>query len=135
MSELQYAGDNCIIAHTFEDLQDSADNFSRTYSQFGLNINIAKTKVLLQPRPGHHTPPEDKITIRGLELENADYFTYLGSILDENATAERCQQQNRSCTCRIWKATHQSVQQPRTDPKHKTHGLSGCCNFHLALRL
>ncbi|XP_076039003.1 uncharacterized protein LOC143024118 [Oratosquilla oratoria] len=89
MSELQYADDNCTISHTLEDLQTSADNFSRAYSQFGLNINIAKTKVLLQPRPGHHTPPEDKIIIRGLELENVDYFTYLGSILDVNSTAER----------------------------------------------
>ncbi|XP_076051618.1 uncharacterized protein LOC143031533 [Oratosquilla oratoria] len=89
MSELQYADDNCTIVHTLEDLQDSAENFSRTYTQIGLNINIAKTKVLLHPRLGHHTPPEDKITIRGLELENVDYFTYLGSILDVNATAER----------------------------------------------
>ncbi|XP_076067690.1 uncharacterized protein LOC143040484 [Oratosquilla oratoria] len=89
MSELQYADDNCTIANTLEDLQASADNFSRAYSQFGININIAKTKVLLQPRPGHRTPPEDQITIIGLELENVDYFTYLGSNLNVNSTAER----------------------------------------------
>lgn len=87
--ELQYAADNCILAHTIEDLQMSADIFSRAYMQYGLNINIVKTKVLLQPRPGHQTPPEDKITIRGIELENVEHFTYLGSILSTNAMTEK----------------------------------------------
>ena len=89
VTELQYADDNCTIAHNLEDLQISADNFSRAYSGYGLNINATKTKVFLQPWPGHQIPPEAKISIRGLELETVEQFPYLGSILEANATAEK----------------------------------------------
>lgn len=65
ITELQYTDDNSTLAHTIEDLQTSADKFfSRAYTQCGLNINKAKTNVLLLPCTGQETFPEDTMTIR-----------------------------------------------------------------------
>ena len=51
VTELQYADDNAILAHSEEDLQHAMDAFSDAYSALGLNLNAKKTQVLYQLRP------------------------------------------------------------------------------------
>lgn len=47
-------------------------------AQIGLNINIPKRKILRA-----NTASNDTLNIEGKEIEEVDYFTYLGSIVDQ----------------------------------------------------
>lgn len=64
VSEFQYIDDDCTLALELEDLQNSVDNFSSVHMCYGLTINLAKIKVLLQPQLGinHHLEPKSSST-------------------------------------------------------------------------
>ena len=86
--ELLYADDCAIVAHTEEDLQRLTDSLSTATKRFGLTISIKKTEVLFQPSvgTGKKTP---EILIDGKTLNNADSFTYLGSILSASNSLDK----------------------------------------------
>lgn len=62
---------------------------SREYMHYRLTINMAKTKVLLQPCLGHQPPPGVKTTINRLDPKNVEQFPYLDSVLMSNASTEK----------------------------------------------
>ena len=70
ITELQYADDNALPAHTTEEMQRSVNYFKNAYDRFGLTINIQKTKVLAQPAPATNLA-EFNITISDTPLDNA----------------------------------------------------------------
>ena len=82
--DLLFADDAAIVAHTAEDLQTLLDNISRSCSNFGLTISIAKTKVMVQ---GIDDMPNVKINNNQLEI--VPDFTYLGSLLTSNLSLEK----------------------------------------------
>ena len=49
VSELLFADDSALIAHSAEENQRIVDAFANASSMFGLKINIKKTEVMFQP--------------------------------------------------------------------------------------
>ena len=87
VTELQYADDCALVAHTPEDLQAAITALSRIYSALGLVVNTDKTEVLYQwYDTGPPTPPE--IYIDEIALKTQHQFCYLGSILSSNCSID-----------------------------------------------
>ena len=86
--ELLFADDCALIAHTEEALQRTVNSFANAASAFGLTISLKKTEVLYQPPPG--TPYcEPHISINNTELNAVEHFTYLGSVMSNDATTNK----------------------------------------------
>ena len=83
--ELLFADDCALLAHNEEDLQRTVNHFAEATKAVGLTINLKKTKVLFQKPPsGSYNPAQ--ISIEGAPLNTVEHFTYLGSIISDDAT-------------------------------------------------
>ena len=70
-----------ILEHIVNRFSDAAKNFS-------LTISLKKTEVLYQPSPRvAYSPPH--IRIDGTKLNAVEHFTYLGSIISNDATVSK----------------------------------------------
>ncbi|XP_064415008.1 semaphorin-3F-like [Latimeria chalumnae] len=86
--ELLYADDCALVAHSKEDLQLMMDRFTASASSYGLTISLKKTEVMYQPAPGK--PYVRPIIIIGkTELNTIKEFTYLGSVLSDEARIDK----------------------------------------------
>ena len=64
------------------------NRFSNAAKNFGLTISLKKTEVLCQPPPRMaHSPPH--ISIDGTNLNAVEHFTYLFSVISNNATVSK----------------------------------------------
>ena len=88
ITELLFA-DNCaLLAHTEEALQHIVNRFSAAAKNFGLTISLKKTEVLYQPPPRvAYSPPH--ISIDGTNQNAVEYFTYLGSVISNDPQSAR----------------------------------------------
>ena len=85
ITELLFADDCALLAHTEETLQHIVNRFSDAAKNFGLTISLKKTEVLYQPPPRvAYSPPH--IGIDGTNLNAVEHFTYLGSFISSDAT-------------------------------------------------
>ena len=98
ISELLYADDCALVAHSEEDLQVMTRRFGSAFSNFGLTISIKKTEVMHQLAPGAPSQ-QPSITVNSEELKVVDSFVYLGSTLTRNG------QLDKQITTRIAKAS------------------------------
>ena len=88
ITELLFADDCALLAHTEEALQHIVDRFSDAAKNFGLTISLKKTEVLYQPAPREaYSPPH--ISIDGSNLNAVENFTYLGSVISIGATVSK----------------------------------------------
>ena len=86
--ELLFSDDCALLAHTEVALQNLVDHFSEASKAFGLTISLKKTEVLFQPAPlQNYTLPH--ITIDGTTLNSVEHFTYLGSVMSNDATIDK----------------------------------------------
>ncbi|PIK58516.1 hypothetical protein BSL78_04540 [Apostichopus japonicus] len=85
--ELLFADNPASITNNQSDMQEIVDRFSADADLFGLQINSAKTELLYQPKPGKATQ-EKEITIKGERLTQSNTFTYLGSTISSNNSAD-----------------------------------------------
>ncbi len=86
--ELLFADDCALLAHSETTLQHIVNCFSSAAKAFGLTISLKKTEVIYQPAPrGSYTPPQ--ICIDGTSLNAVDHFTYLGSVISNDATVNK----------------------------------------------
>lgn len=60
-----FADDTAVAAHTINDIQSIVTRFANTASNFGLKLNIHKTKVLVQPSPSQPLDTMPNIKIAG----------------------------------------------------------------------
>ena len=83
-----YADDFCaLLVHTEEALQHIV-NRSNAVKNFGLTISLKETEVLYQPPPRvAYSPPH--ISIDGTNLNEVEHFTYLGSVIPNDATVSK----------------------------------------------
>ena len=87
ITELLFA-DCALLAHTEEALQHIVNRFSDSAKNFGLTISLKKTEVLYQPPPREaYSPPH--ISIDGTNLNAVEHFTYLGSVISNDATVSK----------------------------------------------
>ena len=88
LTELLFANDCALLAHTEEALRHIVNCFSDAAKNFGLTISLKKTVVLYQPLPHEaYSPPH--ISINGTNLNAMERFTYLGSIIASDATVSK----------------------------------------------
>ena len=88
ITELLFANDCALLAHTEEALQHIVNRFSDAAKNFGLTISLKKTEVLYQPPPGEvYSPP--RISIDGINLNAVEHSTYLGSVISIDATVSK----------------------------------------------
>ena len=87
-TELLFADDCALLAHTEEALQYTVNCFSDAAKNFGLTINLKKTEVLCQP-PQHEAYSPPHISIDGTNLNAVEHLTYLGSIISNDATVSK----------------------------------------------
>ena len=77
-----------FFAHTEKALQHIVNRFSDAAKSFGLAINLKKTEVLYQPPPRVEYSPHN-ISIDGTNLNAVEHFTYLGSVISNDATVSK----------------------------------------------
>ena len=88
ITELLFADDCTLLAHTEEALQNIVNHFSDAAKNFGLTISLKKTEALYQPTLRVANSPLD-ISIDGTNLNAVEHFTYLGSIISNDATVSK----------------------------------------------
>ena len=88
ITELPFADDCALLAHTEEALHHIVNRFSDAAKNFGLTTSPKKIEVLYQPPPREaYSPPH--IIIDGTNLNAVEHFTYLGSVISNDATVSK----------------------------------------------
>ena len=88
ITELLFVDDGPLLAHTEEALHHIINRFSDATKNFGLTISLKKTEVLYQPPPREEYSPS-VISVDGTNLNAVEHFTYLGSVIFNNATVSK----------------------------------------------
>ena len=88
ITELLFADDCALLAHTEVALQHIVRRFSDVAKNFGLTISLKKTEVLYQPPP-REAYSHFHISIDGTNLNAVEHFTYQGSIISNDATVSK----------------------------------------------
>ena len=79
---LRFADDQAMMANSQEGLQQMMDRLNTVSTEYGMKINIKKTKVMMITRK---KAKEVRITINGENIEQVKKFCYLGSEITEDA--------------------------------------------------
>ena len=88
ITELLFADGFDLLAHTEKTLQYIVNRFFDGAKNFGLTISLKKTEVLYQPPPREtYSPPH--ISIDGTNLNAVEHFTYLGSVISNDARVSK----------------------------------------------
>ena len=88
ITELLFADDCVFLTHMEEALQHIVNCFSDAAKSIGLTISLKKTEVLYQSPPWEaYSPPH--ISINDTNLNAVEHFTYLGSIISNDATVTK----------------------------------------------
>ncbi|VDO90435.1 unnamed protein product [Schistosoma margrebowiei] len=83
LNDLDFADDLALLSHTHEQMQIKTASVAAVSASVGLSIHKGKTKVLK-----YNTENSNPITLDGETLEDVEFFTYLGSILDEQGGSD-----------------------------------------------
>lgn len=79
---VRFADDQAMVADTADGLQRMMDSLNNTVEEFGMRINIRKTKVMvISKNPGGTVV---RINVNGQVLDQVSSFQYLGSTLAED---------------------------------------------------
>ena len=80
LTDLVYADDICLVASSPEHLQTLIDALAVYRATVHMEINVAKTKVMVVSKPSVRQPPPvaTVFTCNGLTVEYVDTFKYLG---------------------------------------------------------
>ena len=88
ITQLLFADDCAVLAHAEEALQHIVNRFSDASENSGLTISLRKTEVLYQLPPRMvYSPPH--ISIDDTNLNAVEHFTYLGSVISNDATVSK----------------------------------------------
>lgn len=99
ITELQYADDLVLLAHTEAEVQQITDAFVQIYELIGMKVSTEKTKLLTV-----NVPEDSKVEINGTEIERVDEFCYLGGIVtSEGRLDTEISQRIRKAACAIYR--------------------------------
>lgn len=80
INNIRYADDTVILARTSESLQHLVKNMSDICKNYGIKMNVKKTKYMtFNKKPINNT----NITIDGIQLEKVSEYKYLGTLINE----------------------------------------------------
>ena len=83
-SNLRYADDTLLIANSPEELLEFLERLERVSLEYGLKINVSKTKVMIIDRDNENRRQPAKIGA----FDVVDKFVYLGSMLHRTGSCE-----------------------------------------------
>ena len=87
ITELLFADDCALLAHTEEASQHIVNRFSEAAINFFLTISLKKTEVFHQPSPRKaYSPPH--ISVDGTNSNAVEHFTYLSSVISNDASQQ-----------------------------------------------
>ena len=90
IQELLHADDCALFAYSEKELEEMSDLFSAAGVSFALTINLAKTEVMHQRQQNNtSSQAEVNIILSGVRLNEVLHFTYLGSILSNDALTDK----------------------------------------------
>ncbi|VDP06558.1 unnamed protein product [Schistosoma margrebowiei] len=78
LDDLYFADEQTLLSHTHGQMQIKTVNVAAVYVSVGIGIQKRKTKVLK-----YNTESSNPITLDEETLEDVAFFTYIGSIIDE----------------------------------------------------
>ena len=84
LDDLDYADDLAVLACTQAQIREKTEKVWQTARRVGLEINAPKTKVMCI-----NTTLDAPLTIAGETLECVDSFTYLGSVISKDGSAQK----------------------------------------------
>ena len=84
-----FADDAAVCATSEEDLNIIIQTFYEVFADFGLQIALKKTVIMLQRPTSNPNLSDPVIKINNKTLQVVDKFKYLGSVLQNNATADQ----------------------------------------------
>ena len=82
MNNLRYADDTGLLAIDSGKLQDLINTVNEKGKEYGMSINIKKTKVMVVTK--NKVTPNAKIAIEGRAIEQVKKFIYLGHLITDN---------------------------------------------------
>ena len=83
---IRFADDKAVTASSQRGLQQLMDNIDRVTKEYGMKINVKKTKVMCIARK---TGGKVRIIIDGQKVEQVSQFRYLGSLISEDGYCEK----------------------------------------------
>ena len=107
---------SALESHSASEMQSLVTSFARTAELFSLKIKLKKTECLFPL--AHHTSNKPKpIMINGQSLTQTTEFTYLGSIISDNARLDKeirnwmgkASTSSGKLQDRLWKNNHVSL--------------------------
>ena len=84
-----FADDAAVCATSEEDLSTISQTFYEIFSDFGLQMALKKTVIMLQRPTSNPNLSDPVIKINDKTLQVVDKFKYLGSVLQNNASADK----------------------------------------------
>ena len=84
LQDLDFADDIAILSSTISRLQEKSDDLNKNSKKTGLNISKKKSKIMCV-----NSSPTRTISIDGEPLETIDEFTYLGSVISTDNSAQK----------------------------------------------
>ena len=97
---LMYADDLVALSLSIDALQLQLNNINEYCKEWGLDVNAAKTKVMVMAKYGHKKPNRN-VTIGNQTLEWVSYYKYLGIELQKNCNM---MESTKNLCTRSWKA-------------------------------
>ena len=86
VKSVRFADDKAVMARSVRGLQELMDNINRVTKDYGMKINVKKTKVMCISRKGGE---KMKIYIDAQEVEQVKQFKYLGSVISEDGYCDQ----------------------------------------------
>ena len=83
MKAVRFADDQAMVSSSNAGLQRIIDALNKASNDYGMKINIKKTKVMRVRKTGGK---KIKITINGHRVEQVRQFVYLGSAITEDCS-------------------------------------------------
>ena len=88
ITDLRYADDAVLVADKRKKMQIMIDRLSRACKEYGMEINVKKTKVMVVSRMEEMTGMQRSIMLDGVPLEQVKHFKYLGSWITDDAKSD-----------------------------------------------
>lgn len=86
ITNLRYADDTVLLAESPEDLQATLNTIKTKSEEYGLNMNVKKTKVMVVS--SKIPSPKAELKLNNEILDQVQQFTYLGQLITEDGYNE-----------------------------------------------
>ncbi len=87
-NNLRYADDTALLAGNEKELSDLTSKINEVGKQFGMEINIKKTKAMVVSKKKPNSP-KINIAIDGQHIEQVTSYVYLASLITEDGRSEK----------------------------------------------